>query len=199
MKIFKDIYYICYRFIDRNISPIYYRFFGHKFHIVRTGLRPQAWHDNDTRILYAVMSIVKWFVENDMRIVSEVDYLKEVSRIANTERLNDNETLGQHLELWVEQYEAQIEILKIAAWWKNYDNRQKEISEALNNWADYTKINNNWEQGISFLNNRHLVIEEERLKERELSNKLHNLEDQLAKEEQEMLKKIIELRGYMWS
>jgi len=184
-----DIYYPIRRKIIDFVSPIYYRFFGHKFHIVKTGLRPQAWHDSDVRILYAVMSIVKWFVENDMQKTSETDYLREYIRI-----IHDNNMEGE-AQGWVNQYRRQKEIEEIALWWNNYDNRLKEIDDSLTKWSQ-CGVMDNLHNGVFPINN---LPEDKRKIERELSAIHSQLGENLHQEEQEMLKKAIELREYMWS
>ena len=56
---------------DNIFNPIWFRIFGHKHHIVRTKLKPAPWYDTDTRMLYSVMALVEWYVENDMQVWSE--------------------------------------------------------------------------------------------------------------------------------
>jgi len=100
------------------IGPIWYRFFGYRHHIVKTSLTPAVWYDTDTRILFAVMDTVKWYVDNDMypRWTEEM-FDEEVARIkAKTPEEYQEEEIA-HLKSC---YDADQVAIEIAEWWENY-------------------------------------------------------------------------------
>lgn len=87
---------------------------------------------------------------------------------------------------------AKRQLDEIKAWWDNYENRQKAISDKLTEWSDYVhSLNPNF---LEWLNTK-----KDDAKERALNKELHDMEALLLKEEQEMLHKLIELRHYMWT
>lgn len=196
MNKFEEIYWpIRNKIRDRIFNPIWYRIFGHKFHIVKTDLPPQSWYDTDIRILYAVMECVKWFVENDMRTCSKEDFEEEIDRIKNDEATSDDWKKSE-IEVWENQWNRDQEIIAIADWWKDYDRRCEEVNVALTVWADHCKIcGDDW----LFINNKKKMSEEEKTKERDLFKAHMELEEKLDEETQEMLHKAIELRRAMWS
>jgi len=197
-KALDDAYWACWRGIRDLVSPVWYRFFGYKHHIVNTELKPCSWIDTDTRMLYAVMALVKWFVENNMRIWSKKDYENELKRIK--EKVGD-EYRDYELKSMTDQYEGDQKIIGIHKWWKNYDKRQEEIDEARNQWHDYiASFQADKEDFMSFFNvEREKMNKVQRAKAKKLLDVLDNLEKKLADEEQEMLKLAVELRGRMWS
>lgn len=176
------------------VEPIWYRFFGHKHHIVYTKLTPSPWYDTNIRMLYAVMGLVEWFVENDMRIWTQDDRDKELKRIS------ENEVNGYREEYIVslgEQFAIDDKIVKIYKWWKNYPLREKEIEKSLNDWATYnSKFLKNPDD---FFGKRLAMSKEEEKKEKGLLEYHRNLEDKLKNEELEYMKMAVELKEYMWS
>lgn len=174
------------------LNPFWYRFFGHRHHIVKTTLPPQSWYDTDTRMLYAVMALVEWFVENDMMAWKKEDREQEIVRIKNDDK-SDSEIKNGWMENIVDQFAKEDAIMEIYNWWKNYPNRLDEIDKANKEWHDYLITNKKKDE--DFLNMlRRLRVEETVLRDRSTK-----IEEDLQKEENEMLKKAIELRSCMWS
>ena len=189
-------YWACYRWIRNNVfEPFRYRFFGHKHHIVKTGLRPSPWYDTDTRMLYAVMELVKWFVENDMRAWSKKDREEEIAITKINEFGLDPEILNESIKSLEDQWAKEDAVVEICDWGKNYKNKQKEIEESCFIWHTYVELNKNKEEDYFEALNR---LGKEG-KEKELRDRTNKLEEKLAQEETEMLKRAIELRGSMWS
>jgi hypothetical protein len=186
----------CWRPIRDFISPYWYRVFGFKHHIIKTKLTPKVWYDSDTRMLYAVMAIVEWFVRNDMRIVTLDEFEKELERIKE----EGGEYRDSYMESWTMQYDRNIEIIGIYKWWKDYPNREKEIADALHTWHAYNEsFMSDKKNFMSFFSAQDKMSEEQKKEEKRLSEHLHTLELKLEVEEQQMLKKAIDLRAYMWS
>jgi len=194
-----DAYWACHRFIrDYIFEPVWYRFFGHKHHIVKTKLTPAPWYDTDTRILYSVMELVVWFVENDMRTFTVEEYQDEIDRIYKED---DEECQEGNIKGWQEQYERDQEIIEISNWWKNYPNRCKEKDASLHEWSRYISSvsGEGFDNFLEFLNSKDKLSKKE-LAEEERLNKIHrDQEKKLEDEEQEYLKKAIDLRKHMWS
>ena len=190
-------YYKIRNVIMNFIEPIWYRFVGYKLHIIKTELTPSAWYDADTRILYAVMEIVKWYVENDMRIISKEEFEEEIERMKRDENA---EYLKLHIEAWTDQYNRDQEIIGIWKWWVNYNNRQEEVRLALRTWSNYIESCGDEDDDSLALFFRKDKLTPEQNKEIDRLRDIHNnLEEKLQEEEQVMLNKAIELRGGMWS
>jgi hypothetical protein len=193
-------YWACYRFIrDKIFTSVWYRFFGHKHHIVKTGLKPCPWIDADQRILYSVMAIVEWFVKNDMRIITPEEFQKEIDRIKKEEPADSQKGF---IEAWTDQYKQDQEIIGIYTWWQMYPNRLEEIDESLHEWSEYSNSlveKYDLKNFFKLMNNTDKLTEEERKKDRELLDKHHEQEKKLQEEEQEYLKKAINLRMHMWN
>jgi hypothetical protein len=116
--------------IGKITGPIWYRFFGYKHHIIKTSLKPAVWYDTDTRLLYAVMDTVKWFVDNDMNDQwTDGSVEEEIERIKIEE---PEESQAKIINLVEQSYEADQAAIRIAEWWKNYPAREKEIEEEDN-------------------------------------------------------------------
>ncbi len=176
---------------DNFFNPIWFRFFGYKHHIVKTKLTPSPWYDTDTRMLYAVMSLVEDYVHKEMQIWSAEERADEMNRIKS------RDDHMWELDLISKQFMAQDEILSIYTWWKNYKNKQNEIDESLNKWSEYMKSIGR--DGLDFIFDNSKMTDEQEKEERRLS-KIHiDLEIKLKEEEQYMLKKVVEFRGYMWT
>jgi hypothetical protein len=75
-------------------------------------------------------------------------------------------------------------VQEIHKWWKNYPNRLKEIDELTNKWY------------IDFIQSKKAETDEERNRRFDL---IYKMEKDIVSEEQEILKKVIDIRGYMWS
>jgi len=189
------IYWICRNFVrDELFEPVWYRFFGNKHHIIKTNLKPGSWIEVDTRMLYGVMSLVEWFVENDMQTWSEKEYEDDCKRIKE----DDPEDKYNSLKGIQDQYARDKQILSIYSWWKAYPNRLKEIKDASHRWhVYYSKFKKNDE--IFFSDVEQWMSEDDKKECRRLLCVTGDLEEKLANEEQEMLKLAVELRGGMWS
>ena len=191
-------YWSCRNFIRNNIfEPVWYRIFGHKHHIVKTGLRPSPWIDTDERMLYAVMSLVEWFVENDMRAWTPKERAEELERI-------ESESGEEHIEDFTESIKSQWAnedgIMEIYKWWKNYTARQELIKMQLHEWSDYVEsFQKDKEDFLGFFRVRDIMNEEQKAKEEALNKTLKDMETKLEQETQDMLKKAVELRESMWS
>jgi hypothetical protein len=192
------LYWSCRNFIRDNIfEPVWYRIFGHKHHIVKTGLPPSPWIDTDTRMLYAVMSLVEWFVENDMRIWTPNEREEELERISKEEAPEYQKDFSDCLR---DQWAREDGILEIYKWWQNYSNRQELIKMALHRWSDYVEgFQKDKEDFLEFFKVRESMNEEQKAKEEMLNNTLKDMGTKLEQETQDMLKKAVELRESMWS
>lgn len=192
------LYWSCRNFIRNNIfEPVWYRIFGHKHHIVKTGLRPVPWIDTDERMLYAIMSLVEWFVENDMRSWTPEERAEELERI---EKEAGDEYIKDFTESIKSQWAAEDGIMEIYKWWQNYSNRQELIKMALHKWSDYVEsFQKDKEDFLGFFKAQESMNEEQKAKEEMLNKTLKDMENKLEQETQDMLKKAVELRGSMWS
>jgi len=198
---FEDAYWACYRFIrDRIFEPVWFRFFGHKFHIVKTKLRPAPWYDTDHRMLYAVMALIEWFVENDMQKITREELEAELVRIKEEDSV---EYQKGYIEEWMGQWASNQEIISIYDWWKDYPRREEEIDQAITVWHDFVQEcidkNDKMNDFLGFMNNRNKLTKEDSNKENELANIHRKLERELLEDEQKYLIKAIKCRGRLWS
>jgi len=139
-----------------------------KTHLIKTGLENGRWWDTDSRMLYGLMSLLIEYIEKEKAF----------------ERIEWNSD-----EYHKKAYE---EMVAIRDWWLNYDNRQKEISDALTVWHDakFTSGEDDWIEDIN---------REDTLEQKALSDKLHGLEGGLLQEEEEMMIRLIKIRGFLWT
>jgi len=192
-----DMYWACYRFVRDLISPVWYRFFGRKHHIIKTGLTPSCWYEVDTRLLYGNMELVKWFVEKDMDVISAKEYEEEINRVKEEEGTGYG---VDGLDQWTDQYEKQKQILDIYAWWLNYENRLKDITEALDILSEYRwGFSSDPDDFLSNLNSDKNMNQEEKVECDRLTKVYWDKKEKLDTEENEMLHKVIDLKGRMWS
>ena len=186
-KIEDSYWFIFYRssFAHRT-KEIYYSIFGTKPHIVKTELKPTSWIDKDSILMYSMMKLIIDFVDEEKAFTGHVDW-------------DYDET----------HKDARTNILEVYNWWKNYPNRQKEISEALDKWHDKSSIKK-WfdkenkdedydsETKVYRMDNKHANPEDE-IVEKDLFGALHLLEEKLDKEEEEMMHKIVKYRHFLWT
>ena len=175
------------------IEPIWYHFFGHKHHLVKTKLTPRPWYDTNIRMLYGVMGLVEWFVENDMRIWTQKDRDEEFERM----RKEDGEYKEDNIECLKDQLAHDDKIIEIYKWWKNYPTREKEVEKSLHDWGKYNE--KFMEDPEDYFGKKKLMTEEEQKEERRLLDYHTELEKKLQDEETEYLKLAVELKEYMWS
>jgi len=92
--------------------------------VVKTTLEPDQWYDTDTVMLYAMMSLLKQFVEKEVG----VDKI-----VVSLERELDGVYLQEHPEQR-EGLEKQVaiekEIKAIYDWWEGYEDKLKRVKEA---------------------------------------------------------------------
>ncbi len=161
----------------RKIPPFNYLYlrFVYSHHRIRTGLVPGNFYDTDTRLLYGMMNLLIEFV--------------------------DKEEPFEHAE-WdhdEKHIHAAKEIKEIYAWWKNYENQEKEIEGSLDKWHEEAKpytVPHTSKEGV-YIGDEFKVHKTK--KEKELSKSHWQLEDKLHKEEEEMLIRLIKIKDYLWT
>lgn len=86
---------------------------------------------------------------------------------------------------------AKKEIVAIYDWWKNYDTRMKEIDVALDNW--YVSRGGDHKEFLDFFNSESTPESEQ------LFDHHEKLEEALLKEEEEMMVRLVKIRGFLWT
>jgi len=139
-----------------------------KKHLIRTGLEKGCWWDTDSRMLYGLMNLLEEFIVEEKAF----EWIEWNSDDAHRH-------VGEEMRL-------------ISAWWKNYDNRLKEIDDALSKWHDtkFTGGEDNWIEDI----NKGDTPETEMLYDH-----LYKLEADLEVEEEDMLIRLIKIRKFLWT
>lgn len=139
-----------------------------KYYLIDTRLPRTEWYDTECKMLYGNMALMMDYIEGEDPF----------------ERINWD---------WNEEHKAaKEEILTIKAWWENYDNRQKEIDNALTAWCD-SKFGENCENMLEKIN------EPNSGEKISPSDRLHELEQKLRDETDEMLCRLIKVRHYLWT
>jgi hypothetical protein len=175
----KDAWYIraywaCWRFFCNLPSALRFRF-KYKFHIIKTQLNPWEWHDTDKRLLYGMMDLFVDFYEQEVVDGGIVDW--------------DGD--DDHKKTYVE-------MLAIYNWWKNYNNRLKEIDDALDVWYESSQdfvIEKTDDADNDIIKIKKSPMDDkERVHLDKLHNKLHKLENKLIDEEEEMMIRLVKIR-----
>jgi len=84
-----------------------------------------------------------------------------------------------------EYKEVYKKMKKIQKWWNNYENRLKDIDNARELWYDSCKSEKGDAKSLRKLTS--------------IERKMVNMEVKLAKEEQEMLHMLIDIRNFLWT
>ena len=137
-------------------------------HLIKTKLPKGRWYDTDTRMLYGMMNLLMQYIEEE-KPFEIIDW--------------DNDEWHRN---------ARDEMIAIRDWQLNYDNRCKEIDQALTEWSDAKFGKDDNSDMLERLNEKN-TPETEALFERH-----SQLEDKLLKEE-EMLIRLVKIRNYLWT
>ena len=122
--------------------------------VVETTLEPGEWYDTDTVMLYAMMALLKEFVEEEVGVDNIVIRLEE-----ELEKTHVEETPGTR-KLLERLLAKEKEIKAIYDWWEGYEEKREKVDKM-----------------------------DDRLKAR----------DKLVAEEDEMLHRLINVRGALWT
>ena len=143
-----------------------------KMHLIETGLPKGSWYDTDTRMLYGLMSMLDDFINKEKCFETIVwDDDPEHIRVKN-------------------------EILAINSWWLNYHNRKDEIEIALHKWhlskfgPDEDCKHSNWLEKLN---------QPDTTGSKLWSEILHELENKLESEEEDMMIRMIKIRKFLWT
>lgn len=144
-----------------------------RWHVIRTGLKP-GYHDPEEILLYGAMKCLVDYIEQhepwmETCILSgrrEQEVLDDIQKEKNS--------IGQKA-MCLRQYEDAKETVAIYRWWKNYNNRLKQIENLYNN----------------------NVFAEDGLRENYIS--AYIAEEELYKEVDEMLIRLVKIRGHLWT
>ena len=159
------------RFIRRvkNVIACLKLKFFIKSHIIETGLNPWYWHDTDSRMLNGMMHLVVEFVEEEKGF----------------------ETCD-----WSSPDDARVkdEVMTVYTWWKGYPARCEEISKLRHEWyqAKYGSeddLDDHWTK-MNKLDTPEIVTK---------LDSLTTAEEKLLSEEEDMLIKLVKVRGYLWT
>jgi len=165
--------------LQHKFHDLWYGIFVNRHWMINTRLPIRSWYDSDTRILHGMMTVLAEFHERELLL----DIVNWDSDDAHKE--------------------AKKEMDEIYAWWLNYKTREKEISDTLTAWSDridavckerqYVK-NEHPLHFIDYLNDKNKDSIEA-----ELNVRLRAMEEQLGKEEDEMLARLLKIRRFMWT
>lgn len=142
-----------------------------RYDLIRTGLSKGQYHDKPVLILYGMMELIVDFVEKE-KCFDIVDF--------------DCNSYWRGVG---------DDIKEIYDWWKDYPNRQKEISVAVNNWHE-TKFDSRDTTPHGILACLDTRDTEEALRYNKITDYLEN---KLSEEETEMLIKIVKIRDALWT
>lgn len=206
-RLYSAKYYVVNRWVDQSHALV-----AHSKHI-----KPGNWMDLDNRILYCLFDELVDFVEiekahknflwdsdkhKDMKwwqvgrwrtrtwrcAEAGIDYLKWEMTLTNEECIDNKE-----LAVPTAQAKSAREIMELYDWWTNvYPNRPDAYD--VSGWTKYCE--NKRERGIGFM-------ETDPLENREETNKIlernSEIENEYNKEDEEMLIRLVKLRGSLWT
>lgn len=198
--IFEDIHS---KFWRDPIYAIKYRT-THKYNILHTGLE-SAYYDLDTRILHGLFNELVNFVECEKAWLSVV-WGKENGKRGLFEKFRSPELGVQYLQWEIDlelegdehkmQSESSKEVLALYKWWKEVYLKRPDAIDA-SGWSAYCDMLH--EQGHDILGDHNNRTEEDKEKSRVMIEKLHEIEEAYAKEEEEMLIRLIKIRRTLWT
>ena len=163
----------CYTWGYKHIRDTYYNLkhlFFDRYDLIRTKLPKTKYYDTPILLLYGTMNLIVDLVEKEK-------FLEHVDTSSSTAWENAVKTVEEAYN-----------------WWKNYDNREKEIDIALNNWHSI-KFKNCFD-GDGYLAKLNTT---DTLETMRYSDLYDYLKSKLEKEEQQMLLKVIKVREYLWT
>lgn len=213
----------CKDFWKTIISPftntkawIRYRVFD-RYHIINTGLEP-GYYDCDERMLHGMFNMLVDFVEVEkawMNVVFSRDNLKKYQypwfstgwlkfksfrcKEAGIDYLNWEYSLASptldKYDLCESQSATAAEILDLYKWWTEVrPNRPDPIdASGWSNWCEYTRS-----RGYKMLSDREYTTEE-KAEQRRILDLTRKLEEQYAKEDEDMLIRLIKIRRSLWT
>ena len=148
-----------------NIRNLLFR----RYDLIRTGLPKTSWCDKDYLMLYGMMNLLVDYVEGE-----------KCFETINWDHDDDYKKIAK-------------EIKEIYDWWKNYENRTKEIEKQLSVWHDEfeKRPSKDWLKKVN--------DDPTPKKEKKEHDKLNKMEEDLDREEQEMLHRLIDIRKYLWT
>ena len=185
-----------------------------KYHIIRTELKP-GYYDVDTRLMYGMFALLKMYVEEEcshMYYFCHKDAPKPnkwnkrslgirhlVYDIFSDYKENERPKEGSDEYIIITNQMARCkEILDLYSWWVFDRPRRPDPMETsgLSEW--YDKVEK--KHGDIFLTiDRENQTEEENAEWRVMHNKDMEIEEAYQKEDTEMMKKLIDLRGSLWT
>lgn len=208
-KLYNIKYYVVNRWIDQSHALV-----AHPKHI-----KPGKWMDLDYRMLYCLFDELVDFVEiekaySNFRWDSEklkgkkwwqvgkwrtrtwrnpeagIDYLKWEMTLTDEEWLDEDK---KHEAKPTSQAESAREILELYTWWTEiYPNRPDPHDAS--GWSAYCEDKR--ERGIGFMETDPLEDKKETRKILDIS---HEIEKQYHDEEEQMLIRLVKLRGSLWT
>lgn len=138
--------------------------------MVDTGFSRYSYHDITGIMLPVNMKMLEDFMENE-KPGETIEWNSEPS----------------HAHAWKEMN-------TIYEWWKNYSNRQKEIDVALDAWHD-AKFGKTGD----CTNILDKINEADTPLQKMLFDNIQKLEEKLCQEEEDMLIRLIKIRGFLWT
>jgi hypothetical protein len=146
--------------------------------------------------MYAIMSLIENFVENEMRVFTKQEFEEEIRRLNE----DNYETKDEVIRILTEQYENDQNIRKIYEWWKDYKYRVGQIDSARNQWHDFnSSFQEDKEDFASFHSVQKKMTEGEKQRSNQLFDRLLGLEKKLEDETTQMLKLAIDVRAGLWT
>jgi Skp family chaperone for outer membrane proteins len=165
------------------------RFFKTRWRVTARTLKKGQYYDIDTTILHINMEMLCDFIENEKN-----GYPWELTEL-NKKLKNEPSALDCDKETGISgmpehQWKSMVVAWEIYEWWKNYEKRQEEIDSVYDEIPE-RKNDSDCVMGMFSKENREIA--------KPYYAKIHELEDKLDKEEQEMLIKLIEIRKFLWT
>jgi len=152
-------------------DPYYYVMYRWiwKSHLINSGLPKGKYHDMDNQMLYVIMNMIKKYVDDE----NPLWVLDEPP----------NRNIPRY------QIETAIVCKEAYDWWKNYPNRLQQIEDIYEELPEQTDDVYNMFSNLNKPDKRRM----------EIYDKIHKEKEKLDKEAENMLIKIMKVRGGLWS
>jgi hypothetical protein len=138
-------------------------------HLIITDLQKGHWWDTDRKMLHGMMALLVNFIEKE-----------------KPEEIVEWDSDPAHVH-------ARDEFKTIYKWWKDYPKRQEEISDLLSKWHDCKFGEDYSHEWIRKIN------EPDTEEAKKLFDDLTIAEVKLDNEEQDMLIRLVKIRGFLWT
>lgn len=168
---------------------IEYRLYPAHYHHLDTGLKP-GYHNPDKILLYGAMAALGRFVDECGGIEEVKSYAQEMSKELEEEESIQREANDFHIKV-------HEEVFDIWCWWTEQRPEDKKKLRELRSKA-FGKGTVDFVESKDYPGNTQIIFPNRDNLEK-LRQQYYNLEEKIRNDEQEMLHRLIDIRGGLWT